>query len=128
VLKTQLDQRLWEAETAGLAEASFEAWIRAHIGKSGGEAQQIQITRSAVIGRDGQATPALAGVQRMTAKVLTGFDPATAMQLLADILEANKIMVVDRMIVRAGANSRLEMDISTFVRTADGRPVVKGKP
>lgn len=127
-LKTQMANRLWEAETAGLAEASFEAWLRAHFGKGGIEPQQIQITRSQAMGRDGQATPSLSGVQRMTAKVLTTFDAAATTQVLADIVEAEKIIVVDRMIVRAGTNSRLEMDISTFIRTADSRPSPKDKP
>jgi hypothetical protein len=66
----------------------------------------------------------------MTAKVLGPFDPAALTQVLADIVEADKFIVVDRMIIRAGANNRLEMDVSTFVRTADAqaRPVPQGKP
>jgi hypothetical protein len=127
-MKAQLGNRLWVADTAGLAEAGFEAWLRSHFGKGGAEPQQIQITRSPAVGRDGQSNPALTGVQRMTAKVLGPFDPAVAAQVLADIVEADKIIVVDRLIVRAGANSRLEMDVSTFVRTNEARPAPQGKP
>ncbi|MBY0510760.1 MAG: hypothetical protein K2P94_11505 [Rhodospirillaceae bacterium] len=128
MLRVQLGGRLWEAETAGLAEASFENWLRSHFGKNGAEPQQIQITRSPAFGRDGQSNPSLAGIQRMTAKVLGVFDQATVTQVLADIVEADKVIVVDRMILRAGANGRLEMDVSTFVRTAEARPTPQGKP
>lgn len=127
-LSAQLSGRLWEADTAGLAEASFEAWLRTHFGKNGAEPQQIQITRSSALGRDGQPSPAFVGVQRMTAKVLGPFDPAALTQVLADIVEADKFIVVDRMIIRAGANNRLEMDVSTFVRTAEARSMPQGKP
>jgi hypothetical protein len=116
-LRAQLAARFWSAETAGLAEASFESWIRGHFTRHGGEPQQIQITRSPVSGRDGgQASPALAGVQRMTAKVLAPFDQAVVTKVLADAAEDPKILIVDRLIVRAGVNSRMEMDISTFIR------------
>jgi len=127
-LRLQLAGRLWEAETAGLAEASFEAWLRTNFGKSGVEPQQIQITRSPATGSDGQANPALAGTQRMTAKILGIFDPAAVTNVLAQFAEADKVIVVDRMIVRGGANSRLEMDVSTFLRTAEARTAPQGRP
>ncbi len=125
-LKTQISVRLWEAPTAGLAEAGFETWIRTHFSTYGGTIQPVQITRSPAVGRDGQTTPTLAGLQRMTAKVIAPFDQAIVLQVLADAAEADKIIVVDRAIVRAGINSRLEMDISTFIRT--GEPGAKVGP
>lgn len=123
-LKTQLSVRLWDAPTPGLAEAGLESWLRNRFSAYGGVPQQIQITRSPALGRDGQATPTLAGLQRMTAKVIAPFDQAVIMQILGDIAEAEKLMVVDRFIVRAGANSRLEIDVSTFIRTG----AVRAKP
>ncbi len=64
----------------------------------------------------------------MTAKILGVFDSAAVIQVLAQVVEADKIIVVDRMIVRGGANSRLEMDVSTFLRTAEARPAPQGRP
>lgn len=118
-LKVQLSTRLWPAPTPGLAEAGFETWLRQHFSRYGSTPQQITITRSPAVGRDGQTTPpALAGLQRMTAKVLAPFDQ-TVLQVLADAAEAENVIVVDRLILRSGINSRLEMDISTFIRPAD---------
>ena len=127
-LKAQIGVRLWDAETPGLAEAGFESWLRNRFSRYGGEPQQIQITRSPAVGRDGQTTPTLAGLQRMTAKVLLPFEQAVILQVLADAAEAEKMIVVDRLIVRAGLNSRVEMDISTFIRTAEARTGAKAGP
>jgi hypothetical protein len=41
------------------------------------------------------------------------------MQVLADAAEDDKLIVVDRLIIRSGANSRVEMDLSTFIRSAN---------
>ncbi len=117
-LKGQLAVRMWDAPTPGLAEAAFDSWIRNRFQKFGGTAQQIQITRSGV-SRDGQPSSTIASLQRMTAKVIATFDQAVVMQVLADVAEADHLIVVDRLIIRSGANSRVEMDLSTFIRNAD---------
>jgi hypothetical protein len=52
----------------------------------------------------------------MTAKLIMPFDESTLLGLLADIAENTKTMTVDRLIVRAGTNSRVEMDVSTIYR------------
>lgn len=123
-LKGQLSLRIWDAPTPGLAEAAFDTWIRGRFTKFGGTPQQIQITRSAVT-RDGQSTPTTAGLQRMTAKVIAAFDQNVVTQVLADAAEGEKLIVVDRLIIRSGTNSRVEMDLSTFIRSADPSSGVK---
>jgi len=127
-LKTQLTVRLWDAPTPGLAEASFETWLRNHFSQHGGTLQQVQITRSPALGRDGQPSATLAGLQRMTAKVIAPFDQRVLVNVLADAADAEKIIIVDRVIVRAGANSRLEMDISTFIRSAEAAGSAQARP
>jgi hypothetical protein len=122
VLKSVLEDRLWTAETPGLAEAGFERWIRDHLANSRIEPQQIQIRRVPLVqstdakGAADTSGDPLAGVQRMTAKVLMPFDETALLALLADIAESNKVMTVDRLIVHAGRNARVEMDVSTFFR------------
>ncbi len=127
-LKSQLSVRLWDAPTPGLAEAGFETWLRNRFSRYGGTPQQIQITRSPALGRDGQPTPALAELQRMTAKVIGPFDQSVIVPFLADAAEYDKIVVVDRVIVRAGPNSRIEMDVSTFIRAGESAVGAKAKP
>jgi hypothetical protein len=127
-LKTQLTVQLWDAPTPGLAEASFETWLRNNFSRHGGTLQQVQITRSPALGRDGQPSATLAGLQRMTAKVIAPFDQRVLVNVLADAADAEKIIIVDRVIVRAGANSRLEMDISTFIRSAEAAGSAQARP
>jgi hypothetical protein len=37
---------------------------------------------------------------------------------LADVAEGDKAVVVDRLVVRAGRNARIEVDVSAFYRSA----------
>lgn len=119
VLKSVLQERLWTAPTPGLADAGFEKWLRDRMGRYKMEpTQQIQIRRVPV-SRAAAASPGavpdkLSEIQRMTAKIVLPFDPQGLSNLLADIAEGEKTMVVDRLSVRAGRNPRVEMDISAF--------------
>lgn len=116
VLKAVLEDRFWTAETPGLAEAGFERWFREHL-SHGFEPQQIQVRRSPLVQRgEGNVGDPLVNLQRMTAKIIMPFDEPTLMALLADIAENTKTMTVDHLIVRAGTNSRVEMDVSTIYR------------
>lgn len=117
VLKSVLEERLWTAQTPGLADAGFERWLRERMGRYRMEpTQQIQIRHVPAAARAGAAAgpDALADIQRMTAKVVLPFDPQGLTQFLADVAEAEKTVVVDRLSLRAGRNSRVEMDVSAF--------------
>jgi hypothetical protein len=118
VLKSVLEDRLWTAETPGLAEAGFERWIRDRLARNKVDAQQIQVRRVPLLhaAAGEEANNVLANLQRMTAKVVMPFDEAALVDFLADVSESNKVMTVDRLIVRAGRNARVEMDLSTFFR------------
>jgi hypothetical protein len=115
-LKLQLNERLWSAATPGLAEAGFERWIREHVAKQGLETPQIQITRAPATLQTANGTRTLPGLQRMTAKVTTSFSATGLAGLNADMVESDKVILVDQLIVRTQRNSRMEMNLSTFVR------------
>lgn len=121
VLKSLLEERLWAAQTPGLADASFERWLRDRMGPHKLEpVTPIQVRRIPLVRQtpSGEVSP-LSTVQRMTAKLILPFDGAGLAQFLADIAEADKAVVVDRMIVRAGRNARIEMDVSAFYRSTE---------
>jgi hypothetical protein len=112
-LKFQLNERLWTAETAGLAEASMERWLRERIEKSNVRADSIRVQRAALQGSaDGGL---LNGAQRMTAKIVMPFEPESLLQILREIASNDKILIVDRLLVRSGRNPLIEMDVSTFL-------------
>lgn len=118
VLKSVLEERLWTAQTPGLADAGFEKWLRDRMGRYKMEPiQQIQVRRTPV--SRASATPGgtpdkLSEIQRMTAKVVMPFDPRGLSNFLADIAEGEKTVAIDRMAVHAGRNPRVEIDISAF--------------
>jgi chromatin segregation and condensation protein Rec8/ScpA/Scc1 (kleisin family) len=119
ILRSLLEERLWVADTPGLAEAGFERWLRDSMGRHRLEAQQIQIRRVPITtSADAKASSQpTANLERMTAKIVAPFEQAGMTNLLADIAESNKALVVDRLIVRAGRNPRIEIDVSTFYRS-----------
>lgn len=120
VLKSLLEERLWSAQTPGLADASFERWLRERLTPHKMDPiQPIQVRRVPVTRQTaGEAENALSTVQRMTAKLVVPFQDAGLAGFLADIAEGDKIVVVDRLTVRAGRNARVEMDVSAFYRSA----------
>lgn len=123
VLKSLLEERLWAAQTPGLADASFERWLRDRLAPYHLDPiQQIQVRRVPVTRSIDSSEPpnALTPVQRMTAKLLIPFDAQGLSNFLADIAEADRAVVIDRMSVRTGRNARVDMDVSAFYRTADG--------
>ena len=121
-LRSVLEARLWIAETPGLAEASYERWMRDHINRNKFELLQLQIRRVPLVqageakSRNDASDDPLASLQRMTAKILMPFDESVLLDVLADIAEGDKLMTIDRLVVRAGRNPRVEMDVSTFFR------------
>jgi hypothetical protein len=121
VLKSVLEERLWAAQTPGLADASFERWLRDRLTPHKLEpiapiqVRRIPLTRQT---QTSETSP-LSTVQRMTAKLILPFDGSGLAQFLADIADADKAVVVDRMMVRSGRNARIEMDVSTFYRSAE---------
>jgi hypothetical protein len=116
-LRAVLEDRFWPAPTPGLAEASFEAWLRERLQQHNLEVQQIFIARTPLNTGQAAADAAPGGtIERMTAKVIAGFRPAGAINFAADCAEKDRIVAIDRMIIRTGQNARMEIDASAFIR------------
>jgi hypothetical protein len=121
VLKSVLEERLWVAQTPGLADASFERWLRDRLSPHKLEPiAPIQVRRIPLVRQTqgGEESP-LSAVQRMTAKLILPFEGAGLAQFLADLADADRTIVVDRMMVRSGRNARIEMDVSAFYRSTE---------
>ncbi len=122
VLKSLLEERLWSAQTPGLADASFERWLRDRLSPHKLEPiAQIQVRRVPLVrqAQPGEPENALSTIQRMTAKLVLPFEGRGLAHFLADVAEGDKAVVVDRLVVRAGRNARIEVDVSAFYRSAE---------
>ena len=116
ILKSVLQDKLWTAQTSGLAEAGFERWLRDRLSQHKMEPRQLQIRRvplTAQTSTDVTQDP-LADVQKMTVKILMPFDQSGLIGFLENVSTSNKTLVVERLIARSGRNPRIEMDISAF--------------
>jgi hypothetical protein len=117
VLKAVLLERMWTAQTPGLAQANFERWLRERLSHYRIEPQQQIQTRFVAASRQipgGGTKDPLSDVQRMSTKIVIPFDQAVLAGLLADLAEAEKAVVVDHLNVRSGRNARVDIDISAF--------------
>src|SRR5690606_31340362 len=98
-------ERLWSAQTPGLADASFERWLRDRLGPYQLDPlQPIQVRRVPVVRQSLSNEPesSLSSLQRMTAKVIAPFSPDGLPRFMAELAEADKTVLVDRISVRAG--------------------------
>ncbi len=120
-LRFQLFEKFWVAETAGLAEAGLERWLRERVERLGVKPNSVRVQRSP-LGRtrdDDAQDSSLGKIQRMTAKMVMPFEPDALFQLLNDAARSERILIVDRLLIRGGRNSLIEIDVSTFVRLAE---------
>lgn len=115
-LRARMENRLWPAPTPGLAEASFEAWLRERFQAHGLEVQQVMIARAQIEETSSDSSsPQNVETEKITAKVISNFRPEGAVNVAADIAEKDKLVVVERLIIRAGRNARMEMDVATYL-------------
>ena len=119
ILESALEERLWSAQTPGLAEAEFERWLRSKLSQRRLEPRQLQIRRSPLTVQEG-AEDALSGLEKMSVKVLMPFNQSGLVGFLEDISSSDKMVTVERLIARSGRNPRIEIDVAAFYRARSG--------
>jgi hypothetical protein len=121
VIAVQMETRLWQAATSGLAQAAFQDWLKATLAKAGVSNPQISVTmideaipNPASPSPDGIAgTPAIAvsDLWRVKAKVSFELNAATLMDLLNRIETHDKQTVLELLNVRKEPSSRVDMEL-----------------
>ena len=110
----ELEARLWPGRTSGLAQASFENWLREKMVENGFEVTQLQLRVNPVL-VEGEMTEEIASrLERISAKALVTLDERGLDDLLLAITASPYFVTVERLNVRADRTMRLEMDIETF--------------
>jgi hypothetical protein len=108
-LRVQLESRLWEAESDGLAQANFQDLI-SNFAKQGNLQRveaHVEITN---------ANPATQNYREMSATVTGSFSAPGLQKFLASLDEDGHILVVDRLKVETAPVPRFEMLLSTYLR------------
>ena len=120
-VRVQLESRLWEAESDGLAQANFQDLI----GKFGKDANiQHLDTHVEII----NASPGTQNYRQMSATVSGSFAAPSLQKFLASLDQDGHILVVDRLKVETAPVPRFEMLLSTYLRpnAATAAPAAKG--
>jgi|GEM_PF-1554208 hypothetical protein len=117
--RVQLESRLWEAESDGLAQANFQDLIT----RFGKEANMTRIdVHVEIVG----ASTASQNFRQMSATVSGPFTAASLQKLLAELEGDGHMLVVDRLRVETTPVPRFEMLLSTFLSPTAARPAAAG--
>jgi hypothetical protein len=126
---TGLQTYLWEAPTRSLAEAAFRDWLQAQALAAGLSVRELSVRsdEAAEPARNGAAggEPAQQGPVLLRARVVTGFSPPSAAQLLLQLYSTGKHVGVARMVIRnppAGQEAVLELGLVASFAMAPTRP------
>ena len=113
----ELEKKFWKGDTLGLAEAGFERWIRQTFDNHGVRVRQVQLTRSALVDDElNRGREALSTVQRIRAKIISPLNEPALIRFLEEAANHESWIIVEQLIVRAGRNARLEMDLAIVFR------------
>jgi hypothetical protein len=121
--RVQLESRLWEAESDGLAQANFQDLI----GKFAKEANLQHVDAHVEIIN---ASPGTQNYREMSATVTGSFAAPSLQKFLASLEQDGHILVVDRLKVETAPVPRFEMLLSTYLRpnASTATPAKAGAP
>ena len=108
-LRVQAEGRLWEAESDGLAQANFQAWILEQANNAG--MGQLDIRTSI----NSNANNSLK-LRQLTAQVTGRFEASGLFALLRSIASYDRLLVVNRLEVQTVPFPHFEMLLGTFLR------------
>jgi Type II secretion system (T2SS), protein M subtype b len=111
LLRVQAERRLWEAESDGLAQANFQAWIIEQANQAG--MGQLDIRTSI----NSNANNPLK-LRQLTAQVTGRFEAHALLALLRSIASYDRLLVVNRLDVQTVPFPHFEMLLGTFLRPA----------
>lgn len=105
--RVELESRLWMADSKGLAQANFQAWLDLQSQTSKIEEQRLQIEDTVVV-------PDHEKLWKVTAQLRGNFEPDKLQRILYRIANHNQLIVTERLEIR----QNLRQPIFTLVVTA----------
>ena len=109
LLRVQAEGRLWEAESDGLAQANFQAWILEQANHAG--MGQLDIRTSINSNTNNPLK-----LRQLTAQVTGRFEANGLFALLRSITSYDRLLVVNRLEVQTVPFPHFEMLLGTFLR------------
>jgi hypothetical protein len=109
--RVQAEARLWEAETDGLAQANFQAWILEQASQAGIRIGDIRTSINAVANNPLKS-------RQLTAQLGGRFEADGFFKLLQAIAGHDRLVVVERLEIHVAPVPRFEMVLEAFLRPA----------
>ena len=106
-LRLELDAKLWQASSQGLARADFQAWLSITLRHTELSKARLKVENIEVL----SGTPKL---WKVSARIDGAFKADPLMQLLRDISKNPKIIVVDHLDIPANGSKRFSLQISAY--------------
>jgi hypothetical protein len=109
LLRIQAEGRLWEAETDGLAQANFQAWIVDQANRAG--MAQLDIRTSI----NSNANNPLK-LRQLSAQITGRFEASGLFALIQAIAKHDRLLIINRIEVQTTPFPHFEMLLGTFLR------------
>jgi hypothetical protein len=113
LLRIQAEGRLWEAETDGLAQANFQAWLIEQANRAGIAQTEIRTSINS------NASNPLK-LRQLTAQVTGRFEAASLFMLLQSIASHDRLLFINRLEIQTVPFPRVEILLGTFLRPGSG--------
>lgn len=131
-LAVQLEGRLWQAPTSGLAQATFQDWLNSTITLSKlSHAQTIvTIIDDAAASNPGQPATGATSPQdlwKVKARLVFDFNPAQLMEFMGKIERHDKTVSVGMLSIRKQPSPRVELELFAYFQKRERPDATQGK-
>jgi hypothetical protein len=92
-LRTQLDVKFWQANTQGLAQATFQKWLNTQVNQAKMEKAHVRIQSTLELSR-------MSNVWKITARLDASFTPDSLHKLLLAMAKYPQFIVTERLEIR----------------------------
>lgn len=133
-LALQLEQRLWQAPTSGLAQAAFQDWLNTTSTQAGIVSPQITVSviDDAVAKtpneNDGTDNITPTDLWKVTAKLSADFSTATFLSLMNLLENHEKQIIVNSLNLRKEPTPRIEIELLGYFIKQDSPTLTNNKP
>lgn len=133
--KVQMEGRLWQAGTSGLAQATLQDWLNLTLTQSGVTRPALTVTIvdeksgdvSGENAKAGSADPLTTDLWKIRARVEFDFSPPSFYKLMAQLGAYEKRTVVESLTIHKEPVPRADMVLVAYFQSAKGRPVAASK-
>jgi hypothetical protein len=119
---------LWQADNLGLAEASFQDWLRSTADKAHLVVKDLNVSRSAdasggaPVSAAAPASAAAAGPVPIRARLTLEFQRTPLLAFLAEVGQSERVIVVDRLQIRTWSQpAAVELDLHVLALAKAGK-------